>query len=593
MPDERTSLSPYTLFPGHADSVYRRPRSASTLPDVKPKASMMSEPTSTFYKRGDHISRGMITMETLSRIADAVQSAIEKIPGSKCRGEEVCMGADGTPTSQIDKVAENAALMYIQSERLPLNILSEEIGYVDNGAEETLVMDPIDGTSNAIAGIPYYTISLAVGRSALSDIRLGYLRNPVTGDEYTAEKGKGAFKNGCPIHVREAVMDDLFIMIYMGNGAHQDAFALAKRVKSSRSLGCASLEMAIVGEGEADGFLMKSEKYTRAIRIVDIAASTIILREAGGEVYDLEGNVLDMPFDLEHRSNFIAVGDMRVYQLIITQRETMGEHRYGIYTNIHVRNAVKYTQEVIDALQGQTYFVDSDIAGVMGIPGVPLQDMDVDIVVVVGGDGTLLRALQHTDAKVIGINGGSVGFLAEIDHDHIREGIDRLLREDYIVETRFRLNCWYDGQYLTPSVNEAVVHTASVAKIRHFKVYVDDVLASELRADGLIISTPTGSTCYAMSLGAPYMDPKVKALMVVPMAAYKFNSRPFVVPATSKITVENVMDKECLIVLDGQEEYRMDGCSKVDFMLSDRKARFIRYDTDFYSRVRDKLVNTL
>ena len=542
---------------------------------------------------GNTIPRDMITMETLSGIADAVQAAIEKIPNSRCKGEEVCMGADGTPTSQIDKVAENAALMHIQSNRIPLNILSEEIGFVDNGAEETLVMDPIDGTSNAIAGIPYLTISLAVGTSKLSDIRLGYLRNPVTGDVYTAEKGKGAFKNGCPIHVRKAVMDDLFVMIYMGNGAHPDAFALAKRVKSSRSLGCASLEMAIVGEGEADGFLMKSEKYTRAIRIVDIAASTIILREAGGEVYDLEGNVLDMPFDLEHRSNFIAVGDMSVYNLIITQRETLGEHRYGVYTNRHVRNAVKYTQEVIDALQGQTYFVDSDIAEVMGIPGMPLADMDVDIVIVVGGDGTLLRALQHTDAKVIGINGGSVGFLAEIDHDHIKEGIDRLLREDYIVETRFRLNCWYNGQYLTPSVNEAVVHTASVAKIRHFRVYIDDVLASELRADGLIISTPTGSTCYAMSLGAPYMDPKVKALMVVPMAAYKFNSRPFIVPATSKITVENVLDKECLIVLDGQEEFKMDGCSKVDFMLSDRKARFIRYDTDFYSRVRDKLVNTL
>lgn len=542
---------------------------------------------------GNTIPRDMIMMETLSGIADAVQAAIEKIPNSRCKGEEVCMGADGTPTSQIDKVAENAALMHIQSNRIPLNILSEEIGFVDNGAEETLVMDPIDGTSNAIAGIPYFTISLAVGTSKLSDIRLGYLRNPVTGDVYTAEKGKGAFKNGCPIHVRKAVMDDLFVMIYMGNGAHPDAFALAKRVKSSRSLGCASLEMAIVGEGEADGFLMKSEKYTRAIRIVDIAASTIILREAGGEVYDLEGNVLDMPFDLEHRSNFIAVGDMSVYNLIITQRETLGEHRYGVYTNRHVRNAVKYTQEVIDALQGQTYFVDSDIAEVMGIPGMPLADMDVDIVIVVGGDGTLLRALQHTDAKVIGINGGSVGFLAEIDHDHIKEGIDRLLREDYIVETRFRLNCWYNGQYLTPSVNEAVVHTASVAKIRHFRVYIDDVLASELRADGLIISTPTGSTCYAMSLGAPYMDPKVKALMVVPMAAYKFNSRPFIVPATSKITVENVLDKECLIVLDGQEEFKMDGCSKVDFMLSDRKARFIRYDTDFYSRVRDKLVNTL
>lgn len=535
----------------------------------------------------------MITMETLSGIADAVQAAIEKIPGSGCRGETVCMGADGTPTSQIDKVAENAALMHIQANAIPLNVLSEEIGYVDNGAEETLVIDPIDGTSNAIAGIPYYTISLAVGTSALSDIRLGYLRNPVTGDVYTAERGKGAFKNGCRIRVRQAEIDDLFIMIYMGNGAHPDAFQVAKRVKSSRSLGCASLEMAIVAEGEADGFLMKSERYTRAIRIVDIAASTIILREAGGEVYDLEGNVLDMPFDIEHRSNFLAIGDMRVYNLIVRHRDTREVHRYGIYTNVHVRNAVRYTQEVIDALGDSTYYVDTEIAEVMGIPGVPLSEMDADTVIVVGGDGTLLRALQHTDAKVIGINGGSVGFLAEIDHDHIREGIERLKSEDYIVETRFKLSCWYNGEYLLDSVNEAVVHTDSVAKIRHFKVYVDDVLASEMRADGVIISTPTGSTCYAMSLGAPYMDPKVDALMVVPMAAYKFNSRSFVIPSASKVTVENVLDKGCLIVLDGQAEYEMEGGAKVEFMLSDKKARFIRFDTDFYSRVREKLVNTL
>ncbi len=535
----------------------------------------------------------MITMDTLSAIADAVQEAIEKIPDHRCKADKVCMGADGTPTSQIDKVAENAALMYIQSKGIPLNVLSEEIGFVDNGAEETLVMDPIDGTSNAIAGIPYYTISLAVGTERLSDIRLGYLRNPVTGDIYCAEKGHGAYKNGCRIKVRAPVVDDLFVMIYMGNHAHPDAFAVAKKVRSSRSLGCSSLEMAIVAEGEADGFLMKSESYFRSIRVVDIAASTIILREAGGEVYDLEGNVLDMPFDIEHRANFLAVGDYRVYNIIMRHRDVSEHHRYGIYTNVHVKHAVDYTRQVIDALGDNPYFLDKDIAEVMGLPGMPLEDMDVDTVIVVGGDGTLLRALQHTDAKVIGINGGSVGFLAEIDHDNIAEGIARLLREDYIVETRFRLSCWYNGEYLMDSVNEAVVHTDTVAKIRHFKVYVDDVLASEMRSDGVIVSTPTGSTCYAMSLGAPYMDPKVRALMVVPMAAYKFNSRPFIVPATSKVTVENVMDKGCLIVLDGQEEYVMDGGSKVEFRISDRKARFIRFNTDFYSRVREKLVNTL
>jgi NAD+ kinase len=247
----------------------------------------------------------------------------------------------------------------------------------------------------------------------------------------------------------------------------------------------------------------------------------------------------------------------------------------------------------MNCLEGRHYEVDSDIANMMGIEGVPLKDMDVDTVIVIGGDGTLLRALQNTDAMVIGINGGSVGFLAEIDADNLEEGMDRLLREDYFVEERFKLNTFYKGEYISESINEVVVHTASVAKIRHYKVYVDDILACELRADGIIVSTPTGSTCYAMSLGAPYLSPDVNALMIVPMAAYKFSSRPFIVPAESKITIENVLDKECLIVADGQGEYPMDGLSKVEFRMSDSCARFIKFKSDFFSRVREKLVNNL
>ena len=537
----------------------------------------------------------MITMQDLSAIADAVQEAVDKIPSSQERGRKVCMGADGSCSSAVDKVAENAALMYIERNGLPLNVLSEEIGFVDNGGEEVLVMDPIDGTSNAIAGLPYYTVSLAVGKERLSDIRLGYLRNLATGDVICAERGKGATKNGHPIHVREACLDDLFLMIYEGNGAHPDAFAVAKQVRSPRSLGCASLEMEIVAEGEADGYYMKAERYTRSVRIVDIAASTIILREAGGEVYDLDNNILDMPFDLEHRSNFLAVGDMRVYDAIVKHSVHRVHHRYGVYANAKIGNILEPAREVVDFLReaGVDFCVDTEIADALGVPGIPLARMNADIFIVVGGDGTILRALQATDAIIIGVNGGSVGFLAEIEQDQIREGLRRLIDGDYIVETRFKLACFYNGEYLKDSVNEAVVHTDTVAKIRHFRVYVDDVLASELRSDGILVSTPTGSTCYAMSLGAPYMDPKVNALMVVPMAAYKFSSRPFVVPATSKVTVENVLDKGCLIVLDGQEEIYMEGGSKVEFMMSEQKARFIRFGTDFYSLVRKKLVNTL
>ena len=115
-------------------------------------------------------------IETLSAIADAVKKAVDLIPTLEERGKDVEMGADGTPTSEVDKIAENTVLDYIVRNNVPLNVLSEEIGYVDNGFDDILVLDPIDGTSNCIAGVPLYTISMAVGRSKLSDIHTAYLR---------------------------------------------------------------------------------------------------------------------------------------------------------------------------------------------------------------------------------------------------------------------------------------------------------------------------------------------------------------------------------------------------------------------------------
>lgn len=533
-------------------------------------------------------------MDVLSDIADAVEEAIKKIPDSKCKGECIGMGADGTSTSQIDKVAENTVLAYIQKNNIPLNILSEEIGFVDNGAEDTLVLDPIDGTSNAVAGVPLFTISMAIGKKSLSDIHTAYLRNLATCDVITAEKGKGAYKNGARIRARgRSDLDDLFLMIYLGNGAHPSAFDLAKRVKSSRAYGCASLEMILVAEGEADAFMMHAEKYSRAIRIVDIAASTLVLREAGGEVYDLDGKVLDMDFNIGSRANFIAFGDKRVYDFIMRTEAISEKPVYGISVNTGVPEAKEYTRRVIRALEGCEIVVDETIAKEFDLKGCPVEDMKVDVMITIGGDGTILRTFMRNNAPLIGINAGGVGFLAEIDVKDIEEGIRKLRNGEYTIEERFKLSSWYDGEYLAEAVNEAVVHTDSIAKIRHFKVYVNDKLMTEVRADGIIVSTPTGSTCYAMSLGAPLIDPRVNAMVVVPMAAYKFASRPFVVPADAKVTVETVMESGCLLVVDGQEEYEIEGKTHVDFIRSSNTVKFIRFNTDFYSRVREKLVNAI
>ena len=538
-------------------------------------------------------------MDTLAAIADAVQRAVRAVPDGVDLGEEICMGADGTPTSQIDKIAENTVLMFIESNKVPLNVLSEEIGFVDNGAKDTLILDPIDGTRNAVLGIPYYTVSLAVTGSDLNGVHTALLRNLVTGDEYRAEKGRGATYNGKRIHVKKGYdPKDLTLNIYLGRSSDPYAYSVAKRVKASRSMGCASLDMAMIALGRADGFLMQSENYTHSIRIVDIAASALILREAGGEIYNLDGTVFNMPLDLGYRANFLAVSVKEVFEYVMngeSSRDSRVRNRYGIYANMNIRDITDVARRVIAALDGEEYCIDSALAEALGTEGMPLKDMDVDIVIVLGGDGTLLRATHNTDAKIVGVNAGSVGFLTAIERDSIEEGIARLKSGDYTVERRTKIRVSCDGQVIGDAINEALVHTDSVAKIRQFRVYIDDSLFTEVKADGFMLSTVTGSTSYAMSLGAPIMDPRVgNAWTLVPVAAFKYTSRPIIVPTTAKVTIETVLpNKDCLLVLDGQSEIPVAGGKSIVMTLSPKYGRIISMGADFYKRVSDKLVNPL
>lgn len=531
-------------------------------------------------------------LDILSEIADAVVREVNLVPAEE-RGKDLGPGADGTSTSEVDKIAENTVLDYIVRNKVPLNVLSEEIGYVDNGYDDVLVLDPIDGTSNAIAGVPLFTVSMAVGRSRLSDIRCSYLRNVATGESMWAEKGKGAFKDGKRMHVRKLDLRSLFLMIYMGNGADPSAFELAKRVGSSRAYGCASMEMALVADGAAEGYYMNSERYSRAIRVVDIAASYLLLKEAGGYVYDLKGNDLDMPFDLGVRSNFVACCDPELFDFIMkTRSKGKGKPVYGLAVNPNVPNVKEYAERVVKAFGKDKIIFDKSAGKVFGKRGKDVSEMWVDAMVTIGGDGTILRTLMHNSAPLLGINAGGVGYLAEINPDGIEDGVARLRSGKYVVDERFKIDVSCDGDDFENSVNEVVIHTDAVAKIRQFRIYVDDVLATDVRSDGIIVSTPTGSTGYAMSLGAPVVDPKVNAFMIVPMAAYKFDSRPIVIPSDSKITIECVQpNKGCLLVIDGQAEHHIEGGSKVVLVRSSEKARLVSFGKDPYTRVREKLVN--
>ncbi len=264
--------------------------------------------------------------------------------------------------------------------------------------------------------------------------------------------------------------------------------------------------------------------------------------------------------------------------------------RLGITANSEIPEAIKMSRAVLSELEGQDVVLESGIARLFGRPGMAVEDMDVDVLITVGGDGTILRSLQRTNAPILGVNAGALGFLTEVTDSHLPTGIKRLLAGDFFVEDRIKVATKVTGERLYDATNEVVVHTAHVAKIRHFHVYVDDQLAMDVRADGIIVSTPTGSTCYAMSVGGPIIDPRMDAFVIAPMAPFKFATRPLVVPCTSRIRLEVVRPKPCLCVIDGQHEHPLEGDEMTEFSKAEGRSRFVRFERDFYERLREKLV---
>lgn len=267
---------------------------------------------------------------------------------------------------------------------------------------------------------------------------------------------------------------------------------------------------------------------------------------------------------------------------------------YGIISRIDLPEAHELAERIINYMNQYTdILVEANTADHMdldnSIDQAPLEDMDVKTLITVGGDGTILRALQKIDAAIFAVNMGRVGFLTEVPGDDVEEYLKRLLEGDYLIEQRSKLRTLVDNREHMDAVNEAVLHTAQVSKIRDFNIFVDDVLAENIRADGLIIATPTGSTCYAMSVGSPIIDPRVQAHVIVPIAPYKLSSRAMVVPATSEITIQEVDGRESILVIDGQHEITI-AEETISFTRSPQTARFVRFQTNFYERVREKFL---
>ena len=200
--------------------------------------------------------------------------------------------------------------------------------------------------------------------------------------------------------------------------------------------------------------------------------------------------------------------------------------------------------------QGMKLIIDQRIANELPINGFQCADLvgigqRCDLAIVIGGDGYMLgaaRVLSRFDIAVIGVNRGNLGFLTDLDPDDFEQPLVEVLRGKYQTEYRFLLEAQIHShghiKSSNTAVNEVVLHPDKIAHMIEFEVYVNDNFMLNQRADGLIISTPTGSTAYSLSGGGPILTPNLDAISLLPMFPHTLNSRPIVIDASSCVRLK-------------------------------------------------------
>ncbi|WP_370005948.1 NAD(+) kinase [Methanothermobacter sp. KEPCO 2] len=270
----------------------------------------------------------------------------------------------------------------------------------------------------------------------------------------------------------------------------------------------------------------------------------------------------------------------------------------GIIARFDVPEAVELAGKVASFLLNRGVELSVDLKITEELPelreyGKDIRDMDVDMILTIGGDGTILRTQSLIEGKeipILGINMGTVGFLTEVDPENVFSALEDVLIGNYAVERRTLLSVYHNGE-LPSALNEVVMMTRKPAKMLHIEISVDDEVVEELRADGIIIATPSGSTAYSMSAGGPIVDPRVEAFLIVPICPFKLSARPLVVSNKSVIRVKLLRKgKKAIAVIDGQYEEEINHMEEVVFKKSDHCAHFVRLSKDFYRKVREKLI---
>ncbi|HOM01362.1 MAG TPA: NAD(+)/NADH kinase [Acetivibrio sp.] len=279
--------------------------------------------------------------------------------------------------------------------------------------------------------------------------------------------------------------------------------------------------------------------------------------------------------------------------------------KIGIIPNEDKDEDLKYTRILIDSIRkyGGTAFICDDIASKVGDEKLNITEDNIvdmsDIMVCLGGDGTFLRAARTIVAKrkpLLGVNLGKLGFLADVDKNDIENAVKHLVEGKFTIDERMMLDTVIvrDGKVVAEDIvlNDVVISRGAISRILHLKTYINDAFMDLYPGDGLIISTPTGSTAYSLSAGGPLVEPDVDLIICTPICPHLLYSRSFITTADReiKVVVAENRSHEAMVTVDGQNGYEVRGGDLIITKKSRIRMPMVRLDEkNFFDVLRGKI----
>ena len=276
--------------------------------------------------------------------------------------------------------------------------------------------------------------------------------------------------------------------------------------------------------------------------------------------------------------------------------------KVGIICKTGIPEPIEILRELLPWLRQKGYeaFVDNETAYVLNVGGTPRSQIPslAELIVVLGGDGTMLSVARLVGEKgipILGVNIGGLGFLTAVQRDELYGVLDTVLKGECAVEERIMLTaCVFRhseciAEYLV--VNDVVVNKGALARIIDLETYIEHSYVATFKADGLIVSTPTGSTAYALSAGGPILYPTLNSIVLAPICPHTLTNRPIVLPDNLVIDIVlRSLNEDVFLTIDGQVGFSLRQGDTVEVKKSQFKTRlFIPCERDYFQILRTKL----